>query len=122
VRVAEELTHDETSARLEHAPEFPQRGALIWDLAEDSNKQASIEGRVGIWEVARVPLRRDEVPLAPRTCPSHGVVEHLLLKIEDVELTVRRDGLRDAEAVVARSRPNLQHALPRERREHFAEP
>ena len=54
--------------------------------------------------------------------PPLGVVQHLLLHVEDLDLTVRPDPVGDVQRVIAGARADLEHTLARLRGEDLAQP
>ena len=84
--IAEELAHDEPPARLDHARELAKRRSLIGNLAEHGDKEGGIEAAVGVGQFARVAVGRGERSSMPRCrCALLGVVQHLLLQVEDLD-------------------------------------
>jgi hypothetical protein len=83
--IAEELAHDEPAARLDHARELAKRLLLIRNLSEHGDEVGGIEAAVGVGQFARVALGRGEVRDAALSCAPLGVVQHLLLQVEDLD-------------------------------------
>ena len=89
MRVAEQLAHDQPPAGPQHARELAQRRVLIGDLAEHRHEEGRVEacrpdtGAAGVADASAAMF----VTPRPFAC-AHHVVEHLLLDVEDVELSL----------------------------------
>ena|SRR5947209_9417404 len=89
VRITEKLSHDEPPTRLDHAVQLTQSGVLIRNLAKGGDEECTIETIVRVWKRTRVSPRPHQILKTALARRFHGVVEHLLLKIEDLKRPVR---------------------------------
>src|SRR5215204_5765987 len=122
VRIRKALADHKVAPRLQDAPEFLERTALLWDLSECGNQVGGIEGAVWVGELPGVGARRYDVREAEPVRPAHRVVQHLLLHVRYVQPSLRREPPRGAEGVAARARTDLKHPLSRLRREDPPQP
>src|SRR5262245_46671349 len=112
VRVTEQLPDDEASARLQDPRQLAERRILVRDLAQDGDQVGGIVGPVPIRHRRRIGTGRRDVGEALLRGAAHGVVEHLLLEVQDVDLSVWLHPLGHVERVVAGTRAHLEDPLP----------
>jgi hypothetical protein len=113
VRVARQLADDEPPRRLQHPRDLGQRRVLVGDLAEDRGQHDRIDGVVLVRQGGRVSPRGHDVLEPALGRAAHGVVQELLLKVEDLDGAAGPEPGRHVERVVAGPGADLQHSLAR---------
>jgi hypothetical protein len=120
VRIGLPLPDNQPATWLQHPVQLAQRLVPIRDLAQGGDKKRGVERRGREREVARVSLGGNHVRRTSHRCPAHQLVEHRLLQIENIELTIWRKLTRYIEAVVTGAGSDFEHSLARGKIEHVA--
>jgi hypothetical protein len=121
VRIGLPLPDNQPAPWLQHPVQLVQRQIPIGNLAKGGDKICGVERRGREREITRVSLGGNHVHYASHSRSAHQLVEHRLLQVEHIELTIWRKLTRYIEAVVSGAGSDFEHSLARGKIEHVSE-
>ena len=114
------LAGNQPASWLQHPVQLAQCLIPIGNLAKGGDKICGVERRGRERKITRVSLGGNYVRRASHGCPAHQLVEHRLLQIEHIELTIWRKLTRYIEAVVTGAGSDFEYPLAWSKIEHVA--
>lgn len=117
--IGERFADYESTARFEDAIYFSECALLVGNLTECDNQVSSVKCLVWIGKRLHIALCWDNIRDVVVVCSIDSMIEHLTLKIENMECTVRCKPSSHREAIVPGSWPDFEDSLGRCRFEEF---